>query len=175
MGPFCGDCLVEINGRPYCATCKQEQLLDVRSGVDRSQLNLASNWRRFAALLIDGFVTGIPIMVILAIVGFLLLDWDDLPFAWNLIGIPLSLVSFLYEGWMTSAKDGQTLGKMAVRIRIVSIDGSSITQGQVWGRAGMRLILGFCCALVDYLPAFFTAEQTTLHDMTANTRVVNTD
>jgi len=38
---FCSDCLVDIQGKPYCATCKGEQLLDVRSGVDRTNLEFA--------------------------------------------------------------------------------------------------------------------------------------
>jgi uncharacterized RDD family membrane protein YckC len=35
----------------------------------------------------------------------------------------------------------------------------------------MRTILG-CLWIVDYIPAFFTNERTTLHDMVAGTRVV---
>src|SRR5258707_11869269 len=40
---FCRDCLVDINGFAYCASCKNEQLLDVRSGV-----TLTTNGRRGA-------------------------------------------------------------------------------------------------------------------------------
>ena len=35
----------------------------------------------------------------------------------------------------------------------------------------MRLVLG-CLFLIDYIPFFFTDEKTTLHDMVAGTRVV---
>ena len=52
-GTFCGDCLVDISGKPYCATCKTEQLLDVRSGVDVGVLDYASVPRRFVAQMID--------------------------------------------------------------------------------------------------------------------------
>ena len=38
---FCRDCLVDIGGVPYCATCKTEQLLDARSGVQRTALDIA--------------------------------------------------------------------------------------------------------------------------------------
>jgi uncharacterized RDD family membrane protein YckC len=174
MGPFCGDCLVEINGRPYCATCKQEQLLDVRSGVDLTRLDLASRWRRFGALILDGLITGIPLLILTAIfIWTPMFQGQEIPFAWNFLSIPFTIAGFIYEGAMTQAKDGQTLGKMALKIRVVRMDGSSITPGQAWGRAAMRMVLGFCCALADYLPAFFTQEKTTLHDMAANTRVVN--
>ena len=39
---FCGDCLVTINGRDYCAVCKTEQVMDVRSGTVAGVLPLAS-------------------------------------------------------------------------------------------------------------------------------------
>ena len=176
MEPFCGDCLVEINGRPYCATCKQEQLLDVRSGVDRTRLDLASNWSRFGALLIDGLITGIPLYTIVAIFVWIpTFQGQEPAFGWNFVGFPFTFISFLYEALMLRAKDGQTLGKMALKIRVVQMDGSSITEGQAWGRSSMRMVLGFCCAPVDYIPAFFTDEKTTLHDMASNTRVVNAD
>ena len=72
---------------------------------------------------------------------------------------------------MLSMKNGQTVGKMALRLRVVRPDGSRISNGQAWGRAVMRLVLG-CLFIVDYIPYFFTDEKTTLHDMVAGTRVV---
>lgn len=174
MTPYCGDCLVEINGRPYCATCKQEQLLDVRSGVDRTRLDLASRWRRLGALILDGMITGIPLWTLAAIfVWAPTFQGKETAFAWNFLSIPFTILGFLYEGLMLQNKDGQTLGKMALRVRVVQMDGSSITSGQAWGRSGIRMILGFCCAPADYIPALFTEEKTALHDMAANTRVVN--
>src|SRR5436305_7391281 len=53
--PFCRDCLVEIGGAPYCAMCKTEQLLDVRSGVS-GPLDLATIGKRFLAVLVDGII-----------------------------------------------------------------------------------------------------------------------
>src|SRR3954447_24123290 len=49
---FCRDCLVEIGGAHCCATCKTEQLLDVRSGVG-GPLDLAPLGRRVWAYLAD--------------------------------------------------------------------------------------------------------------------------
>ena len=72
---------------------------------------------------------------------------------------------------MLSLKNGQTLGKMALRLRVVRPDGSRITAADAWGRTLMRMLLG-CVAIVDYIPYFFTAEKTTLHDVIAGTRVV---
>jgi uncharacterized RDD family membrane protein YckC len=175
--PYCNDCLVEIEGRPYCAVCKSEQLLDVRSGVNRSSLELASLWKRFGAMILDGIIMAIPMYGIMF--GVLFASGmmkpggnPDPPTAlFLLMYIPLICIPVLYEALMLSMKDGQTLGKMALKIKVVRPDGSSISTGQSWGRAVMRLVLN-CLWIVDYIPPFFTEEKTTLHDMVAGTRVV---
>jgi hypothetical protein len=114
--PFCSDCLVEISGRPYCATCKSEQLLDVRSGVDRSQLQLSSIGRRFGAVFLDSLLVVIPMYAILAFVVILPATRGQQPSPiMNFIGLPFALFSLVYEGLMLQFKDGQTLGKMALK------------------------------------------------------------
>jgi uncharacterized RDD family membrane protein YckC len=171
--PFCPDCLVELSGRPYCATCKSEQLLDVRSGVDRSQLQLASIGRRFGALFLDSLLIVVPMYAIMAFVVIIPATRGVQPSPMmNFIGIPFALASLVYEGLMLQFKDGQTLGKMALKVRVVRPDGSPLTPGQAWGRVLMRTILG-CLWIVDYIPAFLTQDKTTLHDMVATTRVVD--
>jgi uncharacterized RDD family membrane protein YckC len=171
--PFCPDCLVEISGRPYCLTCKSEQLLDVRSGVDRSQVLYATILRRFGAIFLDGLLMAIPVYTIMGIFVFLPAFRGETPSPlFNFVSIPLSFISLLYEGLMLSNKNGQTLGKMAMKVRVVRPDGSPISTGQAWGRVVMRTVLG-CMVIVDYIPAFFTQEKTTLHDMVAGTRVVD--
>jgi len=170
--PFCPDCLVEISGRPFCATCKSEQLLDVRSGVDRSQMQYARILSRFGAMVLDGLLMAIPMYTILGIIVLSASRGEQPSALINFISIPLSFVSLLYEGLMLSNKNGQTLGKMALKVRVVRPDGSPISAGQAWGRVIMRTVLG-CMIIVDYIPAFFTQEKTTLHDMIAGTRVVD--
>lgn len=169
---FCRDCLVEIGGHPFCATCKNEQLLDVRSGVDRTKLPLAGFWKRFGAVLVDGIVLAIPMYAVMGVVFYFVIQGNDQPPMWlNFIGLPLMFVSPIYEGLMFTLKDGQTLGKMAVGIKVVRVDGSSLTKGQAWGRAWLKMVLG-CISIFDYIPFWFTEERTTIHDMAASTRVV---
>jgi uncharacterized RDD family membrane protein YckC len=171
--PFCPDCLVEISGRPFCATCKSEQLLDVRSGVDRSQLQYATVLRRFGAVFLDGLLVAIPMYVLIGVVIFVpASQGQPVNPLFNLIGIPFAFLSLVYEGLMLQFKNGQTLGKMALKVRVVRPDGSPMSTGQVWGRVVMRTVLG-CLWIVDYIPAFFTQEKTTLHDMVAGTRVID--
>jgi uncharacterized RDD family membrane protein YckC len=169
--PFCRDCLVDISGRPYCATCKTEQILDVRSGVERGVLDLASIGRRFGASFVDGLLMWIPIAMMIAIVGFASATSARVNGVWNFWFLVPSVVAVSYQALMLAAR-GQTLGKMALKVKVVNVDGSPITTGQAWGREITRAVLGFLY-IIDYIPAFFTKEKTTLHDLAAKTRVVN--
>ena len=174
--PFCPDCTVTILGNTLCAPCKTEQLLDLQSGTDRLQIVYAGFWQRFGAQVLDGLIYGVPAYLIFAAVMFQV-TWqmqrsNTPPGPEILLGyIPLFVFPILYEALMLPLKNGQTVGKMALRLRVVRTDGSPITAGQAWARAVTRLILG-CLIVVDYLPFFFTDEKTTLHDMIARTRVV---
>lgn len=171
--PFCPDCLVEISGRPYCGTCKSEQLLDVRSGVQYGAIQHATILRRFGAVFLDGLIVAVPMYILMGIFVFLPATRGQTPNPlFNFIGLPFALLSLAYEALMLQLKNGQTLGKMALRVRVVRADGSPISTGQAWGRVAMRTVLG-CLWIVDYIPAFFTPERTTLHDMVAGTRVVD--
>src|SRR5438552_2804664 len=169
--PFCSNCLVDISGKPYCATCKTEQILDVRSGVERGVLDLASIGRRFGASFVDGLLMWIPIAVMIAVVGFASATSARVNGVWNFWFLVPTLVAVSYQALMLAAR-GQTLGKMALKVKVVNADGSPITTGQAWGREITRAVLGFLY-VIDYIPAFFTKEKTTLHDLAAKTRVVN--
>jgi uncharacterized RDD family membrane protein YckC len=175
---FCSDCLVRIGDREYCAMCKNEQLLDVRSGVDRSHLAYSSFWKRLGAYLIDYVLLTVVNWAIMLPVMFMTgfnaaMGGTGEPSPWFfLIYIPMVLIPIFYEALMLQKKNGQTLGKLALQIRVVRPDGSPITNGQAWGRSVMRLVLG-CLIIFDYVPYFFTDEKTTLHDMVATTRVVD--
>jgi uncharacterized RDD family membrane protein YckC len=174
-GSYCSQCLVPIQNQLFCATCKTEQLMDVRSGVDRTRLVYGSFWARFGAQIIDGLIVGVPayaiFMAVLLSVAMTMQKSGEPNPAIILAYVPLYVFPVLYEALMLSMKNGQTVGKMALRLRVVRPDGSPISTGQAWGRAAMRLVLG-CLAIVDYIPYFFTDEKTTLHDMVAGTRVV---
>jgi uncharacterized RDD family membrane protein YckC len=171
--PFCSDCLVEIGGAPYCAMCKTEQLLDVRSGVNEA-LDLASIGRRFGAQFLDGMITGIPaFIVIIALAGTgVIFGRGSNPITTPLLLLP-TVIAVIYQASMLKAR-GQTLGKIALKIKVVRPDGADISGGQAWGREVSRAVLGFLY-VVDLVPALFTKDRRTIHDMLAGTRVVNWD
>jgi uncharacterized RDD family membrane protein YckC len=171
---YCPDCLVNIRGSSYCAACKNEQMLDFSSGVDQNVLELAGIGRRFGALIIDSLILALPVIAFFVVVGVVMAASNNsnppfwMPFGFFTV-IPLYVT---YEALMLSAR-GQTLGKMALKIKVVRADGTGISTGQAWGRSFMRQILASCLSIFNYLPAFFTKDRTCLHDLVANTRVVN--
>lgn len=163
---FCRDCLVEIGGAPYCATCKTEQLLDVRSGVS-GVLDLAPIGRRFWAYLADVFI----LYAVNFAIGFALgIAMRNNAAAAPVLGCVSALVglviTIVYDGALV-ASSGQTLGKRALKIKVVSETGADVTAGQAWGRALAKLIP------FAQLVALFNNERKGIHDMLAHTRVVN--
>ncbi len=176
--PFCQSCLVRIRGGAYCAACKGEQVRDIQSGTVRGELELASVGRRFGALWIDSMVFTVPAMVFaivlvpaLATAGY---DPETLSGILMLIlMVGFVLVWIVYEGLMLQYR-GQTLGKMALGIKVVTPEGNEISAGQAWGRAVLRQVFFSYLSLINYLPALFTRQRTCIHDLVAKTRVERT-
>ena len=176
--PFCPDCVVMLRGYWYCGPCKDEQVRDIQSGT----------------AILDSFVQGAALMLLMAPFFFLMggaaalagSGKDSSGTAEAALGVGIMgmyvVVLFLsialplvYEALMLQRR-GQTLGKIALSIQVVTVDGAMLTRGQAWGRSAMKVALAQVCScfglLADGLPAFFTVEKTALHDMAVGTRVV---
>jgi uncharacterized RDD family membrane protein YckC len=180
---FCPDCIVQIGGYPYCAVCKDEAMRDLRSGLAAHQvrsLEMASIGRRWLALIVDGMIVAIPVVILFLCIAVPSGIFNELGksdpspalFAFQGLLI-LGSVGFgiAYEGVMLS-HGGQTVGKKLLSIKVVTPDGNDITAGQAWTRAVVRKVLGFVCAgIVDYL-VVFGEQRTCIHDLAARTRVV---
>jgi uncharacterized RDD family membrane protein YckC len=175
---FCPDCVVWLRERPYCAPCKFEDVRNLLSGIVPGALDFASRGRRFAGQWIDGFISTMAAYALLIPVfllgGVFAASRTASPAAsvWVVVvTYPILLgVPVVYEALMLKSR-GQTVGKMALGVKVVTPDGGDISAGQAWGRAVVKLVLGSCMG-IDYLPAFFTHEKTCLHDLIAKTRVV---
>jgi uncharacterized RDD family membrane protein YckC len=144
---------------------------DSRSSV-LGDAPLVSNARRVTAALLDyAILLSIDVVVIyltLRIAALAMHEWRALP--------PVPLLAFLglvklaYFATFTAA-GGQTIGKMATRIRVVRTDEGRIGPSRALRRAlagGVSLVtLG-----VGFLPALIGADRRALHDRLAGTRVV---
>lgn len=126
-------------------------------------MNYAGFWRRFAASLIDGLIMLIP-SIFLGVVfrgGF----------ASTGLGF---ILGFLYRPFFESSTLNGTPGKALMKISVLSQTGERLTFKQ----ACIRFFCGYLSALllcIGYLIQPFTAKRQTLHDMIAETVVVNNE
>jgi uncharacterized RDD family membrane protein YckC len=120
----------------------------------------ASFGRRFVAYLIDVILIGIVGGVLVAIFG-------------TGVGYGLDLlVGIAYFGYLEGGPRGQTLGKMALGIRVVDFSsGGPIGYGRGVVRYLARIISGIVF-LLGYLWMLWDKEKQTWHDKIATTVVV---
>ena len=120
----------------------------------------AGFWRRLAGAFIDGIVLGIVSGILRGVLG------TD---AGSGVGF---VISAAYFTAFIGADRGQTLGQMALGIRVVGLDnGASIG----YGRAFLRWLVSIVSALVlllGYLWMLWDKEKQCWHDKAANDVVV---
>ncbi|MGE0057834.1 MAG: RDD family protein [Dehalococcoidia bacterium] len=127
---------------------------------------------RVGAAIIDMILMGILFVVMSALFGQS--ESDDGSFSVNLSGLPFILYVLLVLGYyfVLEWKTGQTVGKMLLKIKVVSADGQPLTQGKVAVRTILRIIDGFLFYLVAFICVVATKQKQRLGDMAAGTLVV---
>ena len=120
----------------------------------------AGFWRRLVGLLIDGILLGIVEAILRAILG---------------VGAGTGLyfvVSIIYFTVMIGGARGQTVGQMAMGIRVIDFN----TGGPIgYGRAFIRWLVSLISAaviLLGYLWMLWDKEKQCWHDKAANDVVV---
>ncbi|MEK7686994.1 MAG: RDD family protein [Pseudomonadota bacterium] len=140
-------------------------------------------WIRFVAYMIDGLIISVAAAVIVAIfAAFVVLtgmEYDseelslEIVLGTVLMVLALIVINWLYEALMTSSPRGATLGKMAIGVRIVRVDGAQLSFGRATARHFLKVMITPLVPLaIGYLMAAFTARKRALHDVLADTLVV---
>lgn len=144
---------------------------------------LSGFWLRFAAYVVDAAIItgaflvlgGVFVMVGVVLYGSLE-EADASPvFAvfTTLLVLGLIVISWLYEALMTSSPSGATIGKQVVGIRIVRADGTQLSFGRATGRHFAKyMVTPWIPLALGYIMAAFTARKQALHDMIADTLVL---
>jgi uncharacterized RDD family membrane protein YckC len=143
---------------------------------------LGSLPRRLLARIIDALIIGIPVsLLMLPATGALDDGYAVTDGGGYLHQLVFLLVYFVYEGLMLTTR-GQTLGKMAMKLRVGMLDNGAIPAGNPgWFRAAVYSLpqlvpcLGFVFWLVNVL--FCTWDKPfrqCVHDKAAKTVVVST-
>jgi uncharacterized RDD family membrane protein YckC len=133
---------------------------------------LATWWPRAAALVLDGLILGV-----VGVAVALLVDSELLIYA---IAVPISLLYAPLLMIRGGTRNGQTLGKQAMGIRVVREDGRAVKLGnallrELIGRQLLIAVTLYVYALFDYLWPIWDKKNQALHDKVADTLVVLAD
>lgn len=135
---------------------------------------LASLRERMLAYMLDGVVVGVVYFVFFQLVLLIAgADWLE-GGGWIrvLVFIPF-LTYFLYNIFSEILGRGQTLGKKAMNIRVVRLDGKDPEWSDVLLRACLQLVDSlFCFGIIGALLIKTTSQAQRLGDMAAHTTVV---
>jgi uncharacterized RDD family membrane protein YckC len=157
------------------------------------QWQLSGWWRRVWATVIDGIVITVLAVVLLLILGaifgsgFLVNDTVGVvgvivaALIWGLCAV---VAAFLYAPWMMARTNGQTLGRMAVGIRVVRANGQPMDFGfamlrevavkwLLFNAVGGSVTFGIA-PLIDVLWPLWDEENRALHDLLVDTRTILT-
>ncbi len=128
-------------------------------------MQLADTGKRVIAYIIDAIVIG----VVAAVALFIL---DTIGFPDWLKGL---LALMFFYGYFTylEGTTGQTLGKRAMSIRVVELDGQPISMGASLIRNLLRIVDSIFFGLVGLVLIIFTQKKQRLGDFAAQTVVVN--
>ena len=152
----------------------------------------AGFWKRALAFIIDSFALSIPTFIMMGILwvpqvmSFVKIASSDAePSPEVIMGIMgryfLSLaltwilcigLGWLYSALMESSKYQGTLGKMALGIKVTGPNGERISFARATGRFFGKMISGMTLYFGFYM-AGFTQKRQALHDMMANTFVID--
>jgi uncharacterized RDD family membrane protein YckC len=171
--------MLNYEGRWICPSCKPIFFQRLREGVALpGVLHYARVLARFCAIFIDGILINLVVLLPLILMyGFIVLTpagRANVPFGLNIFFIVIQyLVPPLYEIIMISLY-GATLGKMALKLKVVTADGGPISYGRSTGRYFAK-ILSSLILCIGYIMAIWDPEKRALHDRICQTRVITVD
>lgn len=147
----------------------------------------AGFWKRFAAMVIDGFVTAaaswivqIPLLMLAGAAGMMGGDMLASGGAMGIIALSYGigiLIPLFYFAWMHSSGSQASLGKLAVGIKVARGSGQRISFWRAFARyAAYFLTVVFSFGIGAVVSAFTTGlsqRRQALHDMICDTLVVD--
>jgi len=133
----------------------------------------AGFWKRFAAAVIDAFISCLIGMVAGGIVGFLMgANGYSLEAIEALARVVGGLTSWIYFAAFESSEGQATLGKKALGIKVTDLDGKRISFGRASGRF-FAMYLSAVLLCIGFIMIAFTKKKQGLHDIIAGCLVVN--
>jgi uncharacterized RDD family membrane protein YckC len=182
---YCSNCGVHNpDDAKFCSKCGFQ--LGTKAVVETSQDSsacYAGFWKRFLAFLIDEgilFFGGAIVGVILeSVIGELfkgtLTPMGTRQAIARVIGYILGVsLNWLYYTLLESSSLQATIGKMALGIIVTDLNGNRISFARANARYWSKIISALILC-IGYIMAGFTKKKQALHDIIAETLVVNKD
>ncbi len=119
-----------------------------------------SRYASFSDRLLAGFIDAIIISAIYGVVSFT---------SFGLVGT--TVVTWLYYAFTESSTMQASLGKSAMGLKVVDVDGRSINFWRASARYLIRF-LSFAVFFIGVFVMFFNERRQTLHDILTNTVVL---
>jgi uncharacterized RDD family membrane protein YckC len=157
-----------------CAGCKPRFMQGLREGASTTgAMEFAGIGARFGAKILDNLILWvIQTAINFAFVGSITPGANQQA-AFATMGLMMALnlgIAFTYQAVFLHWK-GQTPGKMALKIKVVTPDGGPLSWGKAIGRPFAEMLSG-CLLAIGYLMAIWDPEKRALHDRMAGTRVI---
>jgi uncharacterized RDD family membrane protein YckC len=170
---FPEDEMLQYEGAWVCGACKPIFFQRIKEGVaPKGAFAYASVLKRFVAIFIDGLLIDIVVLpLIIFTVGF-----QGITHAGLSPGVSALIYFFEYAVPATYeivliGMFGATVGKMAMKIKVVTPDGGHISYARSTGRYFAKMLSGIIL-FIGYLMAFWDEEKRALHDRLCKTRVI---
>jgi uncharacterized RDD family membrane protein YckC len=159
---FCPNCGKSNDDRAgYCQVCgvALQPILNSPPLSGAGTASYGGFWTRFLALIIDAVIVAVASGIVTA--------------ATFGPGIVLSFFGpWLYEAFMLSSEWQATVGKRAMSLVVTGTDGGRISFARATGRHFAKYVSAFIL-FIGFIMAAFTERKQALHDMMAETLVVN--
>lgn len=142
---------------------------------------LASRWVRLGAATIDGFILFLLFIPVFFLFFFDRMDEDgNMAFVDNVLMFLIASALFLLVNGALIYRRGQTVGKLALKIKVVDLAGNRVSGNKYYFVRELPITLvqstpvGNIVGLIDSL-LIFREERNCLHDDLAQTRVVKVE
>jgi uncharacterized RDD family membrane protein YckC len=136
-------------------------------------MRYAGFWLRFVAWVMDSaMLAALPLIVALIIAPIFFTTSRTVA----VLGVIFFIVpvvgttGWLYYALMESSSYQATMGKRALGLRVVGLNGEPVSFGRASGRFFLKILSSIL--LIGYLMAAFTARKQALHDMMAGCIVI---
>ena len=145
-----------------------------------TSVRYAGFWLRVAACIVDSFATSIVGFVLGAFAGGMVggmmgaggASAEEIQSVCGNIGTGMGVLgNWLYHALMESSYHQATLGKMALGVKVVDLDGDRISFGRATGRFFAKYLSALALG-IGFLMVIWHEKKQGLHDIVAGTLVV---